>query len=344
MTVMPSCITEMAGEPSSIKADPSDSSRRLRSIRAREPIESAMHLHGWESLKRLIGKRRRTISLDLSRLLSPSNSQSNSTHDGIHHGETQASTSSDEKDWAPKSELHGAFDKEWVSCPVCGRLIRGIDYNVNSHLDACLTRGTKRKLTQSNLLQFQFSKRNRTEPILDDIYSEEADNACTEYNHENECGNAFALPKDLSGIRHGNICESDPSDNFPSHLGNFTKTLPPENTFLGDSINQVVDSCDPYICPHLNKDELDETKDANCVMTFVSYIVGRRFHASVELQQGARILLARNSKNVKDRNAIMVLGADSDCRVMLGYLPRELSKYLSPLIDNHYIECEARLI
>ncbi|XP_042433885.1 fanconi-associated nuclease 1 homolog isoform X2 [Zingiber officinale] len=75
-------------------------------------------------------------------------------------------------------------------------------------------------------------------------------------------------------------------------------------------------------------------------MTFVSYIVGRRFHASVELQQGARILLARDSKNVKDRNAIMVLGADSDCRVMLGYLPRELSKYLSPLIDNHYIECE----
>lgn len=62
------------------------------------------------------------------------NSTSNSTHDGIHRGQTQASPSSAEKDWALKSELRGAFDKEWVSCPVCGRSIRGIDYNVNSHL------------------------------------------------------------------------------------------------------------------------------------------------------------------------------------------------------------------
>lgn len=71
----------------------------------------------------------------------------------------------------------------------------------------------------------------------------------------------------------------------------------------------MVDSCDPFICPHLNKDELDEhgTKDAISAMTFVSYIVGRRFHASVEWQQGAKILLARDFKNVKDRNAIMVI-------------------------------------
>ncbi|KAH9312958.1 hypothetical protein KI387_027993 [Taxus chinensis] len=42
----------------------------------------------------------------------------------------------------------------WVLCPVCGKSIQGRDITINEHLDMCLTRGSKRKLTQKTLLQF----------------------------------------------------------------------------------------------------------------------------------------------------------------------------------------------
>ncbi|CDP14628.1 unnamed protein product [Coffea canephora] len=90
-------------------------------------------LTGRESLKRLIGKRRRFLpnrhSIISSALPSPE-----STLNLWKKEEVDDETSSgDDKNGAP----------ELVSCPICGVEVPGDNDVINSHLDACLARGTE---------------------------------------------------------------------------------------------------------------------------------------------------------------------------------------------------------
>ncbi|KAI8011134.1 hypothetical protein LOK49_LG06G02225 [Camellia lanceoleosa] len=55
-----------------------------------------------------------------------------------------------------KSVVEICAPRDWVTCPVCGNTVCGEDYMINSHLDTCLARGTKRKLKQRRLLQLNF--------------------------------------------------------------------------------------------------------------------------------------------------------------------------------------------
>ncbi|XP_062228199.1 fanconi-associated nuclease 1 homolog isoform X2 [Phragmites australis] len=125
-------------------------------------------LTGRESLVRLVGRRRRSpLPASLAVLLLSSSSPSPSTSpaqadDGGGSGEVAGAE-------ARSSSGGGA---EWVVCPVCGECIRGSDHCVNTHLDICLTRGLKRKLTQSTLLNFRFSKKIAAEPTSNSLDNE----------------------------------------------------------------------------------------------------------------------------------------------------------------------------
>ncbi|THU49720.1 hypothetical protein C4D60_Mb06t12520 [Musa balbisiana] len=300
-----------------------------------------MHLHGWESLKRLIGKRRRPRSSHLARLLSPPNPTSDSRGDVASDADTQPSSSSAEEP-ATIMEGHGVYDMDWVSCPVCDRSIRGTNHNVNSHIDTCLIGGTKRKFTQCTLLQFQFFKRSKMESSQDGVKHETEDTVNAVFSSKNDSSNALLLPGDSHGSRNGNT-RGLSSDHSPRNIETVTEIVPPETTVLDNTIShEIIVPCGTYMFPQMNMDKLDAcgTKGDDSVITFETYIVGRRFHESIELQQGARVSVAREPENAKDRNAIKVLYADSGRAEMLGYLPRELSKHLSPLIDCRYIECE----
>ncbi|CAL9118892.1 unnamed protein product [Musa textilis] len=325
-----------------------------------------MHLHGWESLKRLIGKRRRPRSPHLARLLSPTVRPSLPSYlssflplkvgsgclffqgptgglrgDVASDADTQPSSSFAEEP-ATTMEGHGVYDMDWVSCPVCGRSIRGTNHNVNSHIDTCLIGGTKRKFTQCTLLQFQFFKRSKMESRQDGVKHETEDTVNAVFSSKNDSNNSLLLCGDSHGSRNGNT-QGLSSDHSPSNIETFTEIVPPETTVLDNTIShEIMVPCGTNMFPQMDMDKLDAcgTKGDDSVITFETYIVGRRFHESIELQQGARVSVAREPENVKDRNAIKVLYADSGCAEMLGYLPRELSKHLSPLIDCRYIECE----
>ncbi|XP_024192282.1 fanconi-associated nuclease 1 homolog isoform X4 [Rosa chinensis] len=65
-----------------------------------------------------------------------------------------------------------------------------------------------------------------------------------------------------------------------------------------------------------------------------------RFGDGTELYLGASIYLSRDPDNVKDPNAIKVVYSDSGCLKMLGFLPRKLAEYLSPLIDQYSLNFE----
>uniref|UniRef100_A0A7N0SZ37 Fanconi-associated nuclease n=1 Tax=Kalanchoe fedtschenkoi TaxID=63787 RepID=A0A7N0SZ37_KALFE len=69
-------------------------------------------------------------------------------------------------------------------------------------------------------------------------------------------------------------------------------------------------------------------------------IVGRRFSIEKELLLGTSIILVRDPDNIKDCNAIKVLSADPGCGKVFGYISRDLSKYLSPLIEKFSMSFE----
>uniref|UniRef100_A0A1J3FZ31 Fanconi-associated nuclease n=1 Tax=Noccaea caerulescens TaxID=107243 RepID=A0A1J3FZ31_NOCCA len=99
------------------------------------------------------------------------------------------------------------------------------------------------------------------------------------------------------------------------------------------------DSCSPSSEEISKTVTLDEANDT----IIETFIVGRKFSDVQDLEIGGKICLLRHPENIKDRNAIKVLAADSGVSEMLGYLPRDVSQCLSPLIDNYDLKFEGTI-
>jgi Fanconi-associated nuclease 1 len=95
-------------------------------------------------------------------------------------------------------------------------------------------------------------------------------------------------------------------------------------------------SCSPSREESLKTVTLDED-NGEAIETF---IVGRKFSDVQDLEIGGDIFLLRHPENVKDRNAIKVISGDSE---MLGYLPKDISQCLSPLIDDYDLKFEGTI-
>ncbi|CAM0912991.1 unnamed protein product [Alopecurus aequalis] len=305
-------------------------------------------LRGRETLVRLIGRRRRPplpASLAAA-LLSPSRSTSHQADDA---GASEAA--GEAVDAGPSSGRSPGAGADFVACPVCGESIRGSDYNVNTHLDICLTRGVKRKSTQSSLLDFRFSKKaSSVEPTLASL------------NNDDEANNKELADGDISSDREFCSRNSDPGSPKDSatplltgYLHGSPDTSKKHNTCVPSNV----------VLPNAKNDEYDDTVetgsscalstgttsgsvdacpdvDSSTKVVVDTVIVGRRFreNTEVELQEGVGITISREPQNAKDPDAIKVLYAGSECGQMLGYLPRELAKVLAPLLDIHFVECE----
>ncbi|KAJ6710833.1 FANCONI-ASSOCIATED NUCLEASE 1 [Salix koriyanagi] len=286
-------------------------------------------LRGRESLIRLVGKRRRFLPNRKS-LLSDSISTISHSHppqtplnlgktDGNEDGRI-ISMESEQKSKSPQSS-------DWVTCPVCSSKLAAQDHIINSHLDACLTRGTKRKLTQRTLFQLNFCSR----PMV--------------------CSSS----SDVKKLGTGNVPEDaafgfDNSTAVDENEGNLGTLVPMEEAVLGTSMDgspvkqKLIDDdrINSRVDPSLLNVRSEVTKSFEAVpvddisgVFLETFIVGRRFSVEKELNLGANICLLRETDNAKDPNAIQVLLADSRCCKVLGYLPRELAQHLSPLIDKY---------
>ncbi|XP_027350750.1 fanconi-associated nuclease 1 homolog [Abrus precatorius] len=200
-----------------------------------------------------------------------------------------------------------------VNCPVCGRKLPGDNQHINSHLDACLSkqRGetTKRKLTQRTLLQLNF-----TRPLSKPKF----ENLSNGYNAVSPCATPRndECEKELSGSREVDL---------DSTISISSSSLP---------LNNGV--------PELDDPDF-ECKDDVLGVTLETFIVGRKYTDREEICAGAAISLLRDPQNVKDPNAIKVVSADSAMCKLLGFLPRELVQYLSPLIDNYGLEFQGHV-
>ncbi|KAK7295657.1 hypothetical protein RJT34_18568 [Clitoria ternatea] len=207
------------------------------------------------------------------------------------------------------SSPHNNSQNAVVTCPVCSRKLPGDNHRINSHLDSCLSQPnppitkSKRKLTQRTLLQLNFT-RPFSKPKSESL---------------SDCSNAV-LPLEWN---RNDECEGELTENHKVDPGATPCPLP---------LNIVVpDSPDSYESDVLG-------------VLLETFIVGRRYSSDrEEVCPGIAISLLRDPQNVKDSNAIKVVLADPACFKSLGFLPRELAQYLSPLIDKYGLEFQGHI-
>ncbi|KAL5703244.1 phosphodiesterase I [Ranunculus cassubicifolius] len=290
-------------------------------------------LKGRESLIRLVGKRRRLLPNRQSLFsTNPEISHSNSLKE-VNGGNGDANGGNSDAHGGNGDNKDGGDCRDWVTCPVCGNAIRGDDSMINSHLDECLARGTKRKLTQRTLLHFSFSPISKEKNVIGKLKNVET--RVTESNHdENHTESSIPVLPEVGGnptlksIINLESCQEE-------YIGTLSR-----GDFVSDSKEDTV-----TVLPISETAKLSNgiINDAS-VDVLETFIVGRRFGDEVELKQGDTISLSRDPNNIKDACAIKVLSANSDYTKVLGYLPRELARCLSPLIERFNLDFKGSVL
>lgn len=174
--------------------------------------------------------------------------------------------------------------------------------------DMCLTRGTKRKLTQSTLLNFRFSKKVSAEPTASNLNKESetenmkqidedlsSDQAFFAFNSEigsSKAGATISLPTCLNG----SLGTSKPTTSY----GLSDTVLPNVKDAVNDGPGKL-----PTVATSCCIDEC-RVMDSSTVVAVDTLIVGRRFHENIELREDAVITFLRDPQNAKDPDAIKV--------------------------------------
>ncbi|XP_026419372.1 fanconi-associated nuclease 1 homolog [Papaver somniferum] len=305
-------------------------------------------LTGREGLVRLIGKRRKILPDRQSFLLTPPESCKDEIRDGLSSSSSTNGVEICESSKKMDVVEIGRSVSSYVTCPVCGASVQGSDQQLNSHLDVCLMGGgTKRKLKQPTLFQFSF-KSSVTKPKdqLDESNDNLRINNGISPKDEKVEGNAMTkLPviEDNDDV----LCVL-PLNSFPKletreevKVENLSgeDENPSGDDIIGERDVDVTLSLPIVVAKH----EVDGSTDDTSVAIFQTFIVGRKFGEEVDLKMGDTVCFVRDQYNVKDPNAIKVICTDSGCEKVLGYIPRELARYLSPLIEKDCLMFEVSI-
>ncbi|KAL6535299.1 hypothetical protein OROMI_026673 [Orobanche minor] len=294
-------------------------------------------LTGRESLLRVIGKPRRFLP-NRGSILSATTTNSSFSCPST----PQIPYQKDENGKRDSVEIRsdGSGDTaEPVNCPVCGARLPGLDNSlINSHLDVCLAKGSKRKLSQVTLLQFNFSrckgKIHSSQPVEEDnqVFPSDSKKSRT-------CDANYNLDELDGSEEYDNKHHPISSENkmFASCVEDLVVKDHADDKLATPSLLLDVQSPKPFL------EECFDYCDISKVF-IPTFIIGRRYGTRMELDAESRICLSRDPDNVKDPNAIKVSYADSEYNNMLGYIPRELAHYLSPLIDKFCLNFEGIII
>ncbi|CAM8914894.1 unnamed protein product [Rhodiola kirilowii] len=271
-------------------------------------------LKGRESLIRLIGKRRR-LSRDVNTILSSP---------PLQRGETQLN----EDGTVVKDEEEGSFTSmsspDCVNCPVCGTRVPGGAHAINAHLDICLSKGKKRKLTQSTLFQLKYSSTSKSE------INSPSNSTLSSVNQMSPATSCINQDCDSENIAYDLHTAPKKSEDLLLHTSYEDQI----------TINCSDGEDDTLYQPKMATSEKISTLQEPYKLVIETFIVGRRFSKEKEILLGTSIILQRDPTNFKDCNAIKVLSADSGCPKVFGYIPRELSEYLSPLVEKFSLSFE----
>jgi Fanconi-associated nuclease 1 len=181
--------------------------------------------------------------------------------------------------------------------------------------DICLTRGAKRKLTQSSLLDFRFSKKPTVDPTLASLNNDDeetnkgvtdggisSDTAFLSRNSSDPGSPEDSATPSLTACLHGSPDISKMHD-----------TCIPSNVVSPNTENAENDGAVEKDSPHMlsagtasaSIDACPDT-DSSTKVVVATVIVGRRFRENIELQEGVGITVLRDPQNAKDPDAIKV--------------------------------------
>ncbi|XP_048333316.2 fanconi-associated nuclease 1 homolog isoform X2 [Ziziphus jujuba] len=291
-------------------------------------------LRGRESLIRLVGKRRRFLPHRQAFLSAPFQSSLNFRGDGDGEVGNNGKMESLE---GGGGEHEGEEDSVEVSCPVCGNKVSGNNTAINSHIDVCLLRGTKRKLTQRTLLEMKFSQKSKVQihtPVLEPLGNSLFDNIVQDSIHRlSDCGASVE-------VNGSNLCGSVLNSKSVTETDIDGRS---KNTVNSDRTDINVDAPSLLLKNEVPECDFAMSMDDISGTILETFIVGRRFSNEKELNPGENIILVRDPHNAKDPNAIEVISSDTGYSKVLGFLPRELARYLSPLIDKCCLRFEGQV-
>ncbi|KAK3021907.1 hypothetical protein RJ639_047624 [Escallonia herrerae] len=216
------------------------------------------------------------------------------------NAESASVVGAEQSQWQHDKDTVEMSSSDWVTCPVCGDKVEGQDSTINSHLDACLARGTKRKLSQCTLLQLNFCSRSKVK-----VHSTESVDIganMVQTSLENDPGGDISNNFFYFGVKE---------DEIVPHKS------PLKTTYVEHKVGSGENVCDGNLNSRdessllLPKTEMPKNDVAECVeeisgLFLATFIVGRRFADEVELSPGASVSLLRDPTNSKDHNAIKV--------------------------------------
>lgn len=178
-------------------------------------------------------------------------------------------------------------------------------YIVNGWLaDACLSRGTKRKLTQCTLLQLNFSAQTKIQNISNETKLS-GTNVFPEGQDESLAQNA------IHGLPNFAVVEDNDNNHFRSALSmeSFKQAYmggSTEDPISYQRINLKDRTASSSPNNYVPKHGMDVTNDDMSKSSLQTFIVGRRYSDEKGINIGAGISLLRDPDNVKDPNAIKV--------------------------------------
>jgi Fanconi-associated nuclease 1 len=180
----------------------------------------------------------------------------------------------------------------------------------------CLTRGAKRKLTQSSLLDFRFSKKPTAEPTLDILNNH--DQAENKGPADGDVSNDTPFcsrnssdpgsPEDSSTTPLLTACLHGSPDISKLHSTCILSNAASLNTKNAEN-DIAVEKGSSYMLPTGTASaSIDAFADMDSTTSVAveTVIVGRRFRESIELQEGVGITVLRDPQNAKDPDAIKV--------------------------------------
>lgn len=179
--------------------------------------------------------------------------------------------------------------------------------------DSCLSRGSKRKVSQRTLLQLNFFSKPSNKSCSKDsnIQCRSVKEHCTDVDNEEENLTSFVSEVASDRSFGVNLCVSESVSYAPASREicgyDLLKNRANVNAALGKADDKLSTSsacCSPTI--NVANIEKWSTGYSETVKVLETFIVGHRFHDNIDLRPGASISIVREPENTNDRHAIKV--------------------------------------
>lgn len=170
--------------------------------------------------------------------------------------------------------------------------------------DMCLSRGTKRKLTQRTLLQMNFCLPSKVQICSSE--KEQSENNSLLINHyERIVRNGVHVLHNFDGCEE-NDSTSTLSESLLNSKSVTNKDSLSESSICDDNTDENIDMFSLSRKNETSDDDMAIMPNDIAGVILETFIVGRKYSGEKEINFGERISLVRDPRNVKDPNAVKV--------------------------------------